>query len=127
MSNGTWLGLGASARRILALVAGVAQLLLLSAPLADLPERGSGVLTVAPGIATPDSPSIAPQHPATQQHNATTCPACIAQTLHAQASAVLRLPTVVVSERAPVEIRRAAPPHHDPPAAHLSRAPPVVS
>ncbi|MES1259728.1 MAG: hypothetical protein ABUL71_03970, partial [Gemmatimonadota bacterium] len=72
-------------------------------------------------------PALDAQQGQAKHHDATTCPACMAQSLHAQLTGSVRLPINVIAEQAPVEIPDAALPTLDPPATHLSRAPPVES
>jgi hypothetical protein len=127
MGTSSSISVATAFRRALSSVAIFAQLLLLFTPLVELRDGDTDSRAIAAGITRPDAPSMAPQHEQAQQHNATTCPACIAQSLHAQLTAPVRLPTTIVAERTPTEIRREVLPGHDPPTAHLSRAPPVVS
>ncbi|MGH7592639.1 MAG: hypothetical protein ACRELE_02115, partial [Gemmatimonadales bacterium] len=82
---------------------------------------------LAAGITTPAAATIAADRGHAPPHNPTTCPACIAQSLHAQVESSVHLPTLVVAERAPTDLHTALQPHHDPPSTHRSRAPPVVS
>lgn len=114
-------------RRALSSVAIFAQVVLIFAPLVDLHDGDGARRVIAAGLTTPDAPTMAAQTGHPLQHNATTCPACIAQSLHAQLSAAVRLPTVPVAERSVADRRSAALPQHDPPATLHSRAPPVVS
>ena len=119
--------LATAIRRSLASVASFAQLLLLFAPLVELRETGHGTDTVEAGVTAPNAPALDVQRGQAQHHDATTCPACIAQSLHAQLVGPVRLPTNVIAEQAPVEIPGAAVQTLDPPATHRSRAPPVAS
>jgi hypothetical protein len=114
-------------RRSLAIIATVAQVLLLFAPLAELRDEDHGIRTIAAGITRPDSPAIAPTPARSQPHNATTCPACIAQSLHAQVAHAAPLPAAAVIENQRFELRSAVVVSTGPPSAHQSRAPPVIS
>ena len=121
-------GEGATAvRRALASVAVFAQLLLLLGPLVEVHGSGSGPGTLVVAGSASGSVLAARQPGNPTPHNATTCPACIAQSLHAQLASGVRIPTLVVAARAPTDLRPALLPHHDPPSTHHSRAPPVVS
>jgi hypothetical protein len=114
-------------RRALASVAIFAQLLLVFAPLLEVRDGDNGTWPIAVGVTTPGALMVAGQPDHRPQHNPTTCPACIAQSLHAQLESSVRLPVVVVAQRAPVDLRTASLRHHDPPSLHHSRAPPVLS
>ncbi|MEO5797946.1 MAG: hypothetical protein ABIZ70_11655 [Gemmatimonadales bacterium] len=119
--------LAISIRRALAGVATVAQLLLLIMPLVDRNENGGAPLSIQ-ALVSGSITSIGAAVPTSAtHHDATTCPACIAQTLFAQVAFGVRLPTSIVSERAPADVRPLLLPHHDPPSSHQSRAPPAVS
>jgi hypothetical protein len=113
--------------RSLAGMAVFAQVLMLFTPLIEVRDTDAPGRVIAAGVTTPASASIASERGRTSPHNATTCPACIAQSLFAQVESGVRLPTLVVAERAPVDLRAAILRHHDPPSTHHSRAPPVVS
>ena len=126
MGTGLRSNLSIAITRALAILAIFAQMLLLFAPLVELHDGDNGARAVLAGASA--APSIAAgQQSHTPQHNPTTCPACIAQSLHAQLESGVRLPTITMAQRAPVDLRAAALPHHDPPSTHHSRAPPVVS
>jgi hypothetical protein len=112
--------------RALASVAVFAQVLLLFSPLLEI-RHGEGRAAISVAIASQQSGSWIQSHGSAIPHNPTTCPACIAQSLHAQVAPGVRLPTLLVAELAPVETATAVLPHHDPPSTHHSRAPPVVS
>ncbi|MES2304815.1 MAG: hypothetical protein V4558_04880 [Gemmatimonadota bacterium] len=114
-------------RRALSGVATVAQLLLLIMPLVDRNENGSAPVSIQSLVAGSGSSMGAATPTSTTHHDATTCPACIAQTLFAHVAFGVRLPTSIVSERAPADVRPLLLPHHDPPSSHQSRAPPAVS
>lgn len=120
-------GFAIAVRRALSSVAIFAQVILIFVPLVDLHDGDGAGRIIAAGLTTPDSPTIAAQQGQQPQHNATTCPACIAQSLHAQLSAAVHLPTVPVAERRVVDRRSSTLPQHDPPTTLHSRAPPVVS
>ncbi len=119
--------LATAIRRALASVAIFAQVLLLFSPLIELHDGDAGARVAIGTVGTSGAAMVAglPDH--TPQHNPTTCPACIAQSLHAQLASGVRLPTVVVAQQAPADFRTAHLPQHDPPSTHHSRAPPVVS
>ncbi len=104
-----------------------AQLLLLIAPFGEVRERGTVTRTLAAAESASGISTIAADHGASRPHDATTCPACIAQSLHAQLVPAMALATYTVADRAPSDRRSSLLPHHDPPAAHQSRAPPTVS
>ena len=120
-------GLATAVRRALASVATFAQLLLLFTPLVELRDTDSGPHAITAASLTPDAPSVGASHGQAVPHDATTCPACIAQSLHAQLVASVRLPTAIVAEPTPTEFRTDVLPYHDPPSTHRSRAPPAVS
>jgi hypothetical protein len=120
-------GLKSAIWRSLAAMAVFAQVLMLFTPLIEVRDTEAPGRVIAAGVTTPASASMASQRGRTTPHNATTCPACIAQSLFARVESGVRLPTLVVAERAPVDLRAEVLPHHDPPSTHHSRAPPVVS
>ena len=113
--------------RSLAALAVFAQALMLFTPLLEVRDTDAPGRVIAAGVTTPASASMAAERGRATPHNATTCPACIAQSLFARVESGVRLPTLVVAERAPVDLRAEALRHHDPPSTHHSRAPPVVS
>jgi hypothetical protein len=127
MGMGRQDGFAIAVRRALSSVAIFAQVILIFTPLVDLHDGDGAGRVIAAGLTTPDAATISAQQGQPLQHNPTTCPACIAQSLHAQLSAAVRLPTVPVAERSVVDRRSSALPQHDPPATLHSRAPPVVS
>lgn len=127
MGNGGRGSLHSGIRHALASVAIFAQALMIAAPLVEVRDANAGPVAFVIGAASPDAPTVAAEHSQAVPHNAATCPACIAQSLHAQRTADVRLPTVVVVERTPTDRHEAVLPHHDPPSTHHSRAPPVVS
>ena len=118
---------GKAIRRTLAIIASVAQVLLLFAPLVELQDSDHDLGSIVAGITRPDSPSMAPRHAPAQPHNATTCPACIAQSLHAQVAHAAPLPAGAVIERERFELRSAVVTSTGPPSSHHSRAPPAFS
>jgi hypothetical protein len=126
MSTGVGGELATAIRRALAGVAIFAQLLLLFSPLIELHDGDAGARATS-AIPAAGAAMVAGQPDRTPQHNPMTCPACIAQSLHAQLASGVRLPTVVVAQAAPVDLRTARLLQHDPPSTHHSRAPPVVS
>ncbi|HEY4322187.1 MAG TPA: hypothetical protein VGM77_13550 [Gemmatimonadales bacterium] len=113
--------------RLLTSVALAAQVVTLAAPLVDVQadQVSRGMMAVL--AAATSVPAIGPSHGTSIPHNPTTCPACIAQSLHAQLSATVRLPTLNVAERAPSDQRAKVDGGRDPPATHQSRAPPAVA
>ena len=113
--------------RALASTAVFAQLVVVLAPLVEIRDSEGPVRVLAAGVTTPAAVTIGAERGQAPPHNATTCPACIAQSLHAQVESGLHLPTLMVAERAPFDRRTTVLPHHDPPATHRSRAPPLVS
>jgi hypothetical protein len=114
-------------RRALSSVAIFAQLLLIFAPLVELHDGGAAPRALAAAVAPSGAALVAGQPDRTPPHNPTTCPACIAQSLHAQLESGVRLPTVVVAVGAPIDLPTAGLRYQDLPATHRSRAPPVVS
>ncbi|MES2124209.1 MAG: hypothetical protein V4503_05920 [Gemmatimonadota bacterium] len=127
MATRKWGDLAQAMTRSLASVAIFAQLLLIITPLVDVHEQGEAQVAALITQAPTGGSALTASQPATPEHNATTCPACIAQSLHAQLASGVRLPLVVVAESAPLDVRPTLLPHHDPPQAHQSRAPPAVS
>jgi hypothetical protein len=119
--------LATAIRRALASVAIFAQVLLLFAPLIEVHDGDAGARVVVAAVGTSGAAMVAGLPDRTPPHNPTTCPACIAQSLHAQLASGVRLPTVVVAQLAPADFHAAQLPQHDPPSTHHSRAPPVVS
>jgi hypothetical protein len=111
----------------LAATAVFAQVLMLFTPLIEVRDTDAPGRVIAAGVTTPGSAAMASERGRTSPHNATTCPACIAQSLFAQVESSVRLPTLVVAERTPVDLRAEVLRHHDPPSTLHSRAPPVVS
>jgi len=114
-------------RRALTGVAIVAQLLLLLAPLVELHDHDAGPRAITGETSAAGAAMVAGQPSRGQPHNATTCPACIAQSLHAQLASGVRLPTAIEMLRLTSDLRDTFLPHHDSPSTHRSRAPPVVS
>jgi hypothetical protein len=104
-----------------------AQVLMLFTPLIEVRDTDPPGRVIAAGVTTPASATMAAERGHAAPHNATTCPACIAQSLFARVESSVRLPTLVVAGRAPADLRAAVLPRHDPPSTHHSRAPPVVS
>jgi hypothetical protein len=119
--------LATAINRALASVAVFAQLLLWFAPLVEVHDGDAATWAFAVGVTTSQAVIFAGQPDRLPQHNPMTCPACIAQSLHAQLASSVRLPTVVAVPRASIDLRATLLPHHDPPSTHRSRAPPVVS
>lgn len=113
--------------RLIASVAIVAQVVTLAAPLVDVQadQVSRGMMAVL--AAATSVPAIGTSHGSAIPHNPTTCPACIAQSLHAQLSVAVRLPTLTVAERTPPDQRATVDGGRDPPATHQSRAPPAVA
>lgn len=104
-----------------------AQVLMLFTPLIEVRDRDAPGRAIAAGVTAPGSATVAAERSRAAPHDATTCPACIAQSLFARVESGVRLPTLAAAERAPADLRAAALPHYDPPSSHHSRAPPVVS
>jgi hypothetical protein len=111
-------------RRMIAAVALVAQVVMVFAPMGDL----CGVTRdTAPAlVAAAGGAAIGVQHPG-RPHDAATCPACIAQSLHAQLVSAFSLPTLAIASRAPEDLRTTFIAHRGLPTSHQSRAPPVRS
>jgi len=120
-------GIKSAIWRSLAATAVFAQVLMLFTPLLEVRDTDAPGRVFAAGVTTPASASMGTERGRATPHNATTCPACIAQSLFARVESCVRLPTMVVAERAPVDLRAEVLRHHDPPSTHHSRAPPVVS
>jgi len=114
-------------RRALTSVAVFAQVLLVCSPLIEVRDGEIHHRVLAAGVCTPGVATISADRASTSHHNATTCPACIAQSLHAQVVSPVRMPTFVVGERTVTHAPGVVAPHHDPPSAHHSRAPPALS
>lgn len=113
--------------RGLASLAVFAQVLMLFTPLIEVRDSAGLRPVIAAGVTAPTSVAIGAQHDRQSPHNATTCPACIAQSLFARVESGVRLPSLVIAERTPIDLRAEVLPHHDPPSTHHSRAPPFVS
>ncbi len=114
-------------RRALISVAVFAQVLLVFAPLLEVREDDTAARGIISAVTNHGDAAWVSAHERPAPHNPTTCPACIAQSLHARLESGVRLPTVVVVDRALADRRTTLVPHHDPPSTHHSRAPPVVS
>src|SRR5579862_9429490 len=115
MSTGANGGITTAIHRALTSVAMFAQVMLLFAPLIDVQDTGPGHRAFAVGMTTPGIATMGSPRESSRHHDAATCPACIAQSLHAQLVASVRLPTLTVAERAPSDRRIEVLPHHDPP------------
>lgn len=120
-------GLTTAISAALASVAVFAQLLLLAAPLIEIHDVDVGARVVSAVLTSSHNVIAAGHENRTPAHNPTTCPACIAQSLHARVEQGVRLPTLLVASRTPPDVRAALLPHHDPPSTHHSRAPPTVA
>lgn len=127
MGIGSRTGLAMAVRHAVACVAIFAQALLLFTPLVELRDAHAGPSTISAGAITPDAPSVAPQHERSRQHDATSCPACIAQSLHAQVAPGAPPPTCEIVECHALDLRSAVAASHGPSSAHRSRAPPSIS
>jgi hypothetical protein len=127
MGSGRRTDLRIAIRHALSSVAIFAQVLLLFTPLLELRHRDGATAAIAAGFSTPEVATISADHGQSPPHNPTTCPACIAQSLHAQLASSMHLPTIVVTHRVVADRGASALPQHDPPSSHHSRAPPVVS
>jgi hypothetical protein len=114
-------------RHALSSVAIFAQVLLLFTPLVELRDRHGSTHADPSAISAPGVAAVGADHGQAPPHNPSTCPACIAQSLHAQLASSMRLPTILVTHRLVADRRAAVLPQHDPPSSHHSRAPPVVS
>jgi hypothetical protein len=114
-------------RRGLALVAVLAQVAIVFAPLVEVHDAQAG-RTSAGAIPVPSrGAAIGAQQNHRPPHNPTTCPACIAQSLHAQQTSNVRIPTLAFAERGRLELRTAIFLGDENPSTHRSRAPPLVS
>ena len=111
----------------MAALALVMQAALLFSPLVEL--RNARAASVEPyrigmaqgaGVVVPARGSSAP-------HDETTCPACVARSLHARTEALAAVPVSTTEARAPAERTAADAPQPAHPSSHLSRAPPVVA
>lgn len=127
MDIGTRRDLYRAISRGLASLAVFAQVLMVFTPLIEVRDSTGQQLIIAAGVTMPTAATIGAEHDRPSPHNATTCPACIAQSLFARVESAVRLPSLVVAERRPVDLRAEVLPHHDPPSTHYSRAPPFVS
>jgi N-acetylglutamate synthase/N-acetylornithine aminotransferase len=114
-------------RRALTSAAVFAQALLVCSPLVEVRDAEVHNRVLAAGVSTPGITTMAADRGTASHHNATTCPACIAQSLHAQVVSPVRMPTFVIGERAVSQAPGVVAAHHDPPSAHHSRAPPALS
>lgn len=120
-------GLPHAINRALTGAAILAQFVMIAAPLIDARDVDTGGSRPAAVVAASGAVVSAGESGQLPPHNPATCPACIAQSLHAQVAPVVSLPAFVVSFGVRPELRTAAVPQHDPPSSHQSRAPPVVS
>lgn len=123
-SRGT---LATTLRRALASAAVFAQALLLLAPSGEAHEGFSGPAVIGAFSATQNAPALAPSHDLGHRHDTTTCPACIARSLHAQVAGATALPTHAVVERHSLQPSHAAAVSTGSLSAHRSRAPPTFS
>ena len=118
--------LGAAFRRALAAAALVAQVALLVAPLADVHDAAAVDPGAIPAVSAGGANGITAQQSHERAHNPATCPACIAQSLHANFERPVGVPAVAVVQASPADPRAAGRPQRGPPATHQSRAPPLA-
>lgn len=120
--------LQAWARTATAVWIAAVQLVLILAPLSEIPD-GAGAPGIAQiGASLAPQPAVSTRGPVQHQHvhNEATCPACIARSLHARLEAFAPLPASAVEHSTPVESYSSSPRPADPPSSNLSRAPPVA-
>lgn len=126
MSIGQRRGFWFRVQRIIAVVALVAQGAMLVAPLGDVRD-GPPAATLAQAASASGTAFVhGPAQPA-RPHNPATCPACIAQSLHAQLAPAFALPTFWHASRTAVDHPAAFVVHRAAFSSHHSRAPPVRS
>ncbi len=124
LPRGRW---GHQVHRLTAAIAVVLQVMLLFAPLSEIRDARAASAARAElthrigGSVDGGSRSTAPIH------DESTCPACIARSLHARLESLTPLPVLAVEERTPPAVASVVRAHADPPTFQLSRAPPVAS
>jgi hypothetical protein len=118
--------LGRWARAATAAWIAVVQLVLVLAPLSEIPDGATALR--APAAASASGNAVAPRDLAERghTHNEATCPACIARSLHARLEVLAPLPVVATEQRTPTEAYVPSPRPADPPSSNLSRAPPIA-
>ena len=117
--------LGFVARCAAAALLALLQLTVLIAPLAEVVaghDAVAGSARVAPRVGAPETPPGRHQAP----HDETTCPACIARSLHAAVEGPLLQPTSRTEQRSTPDLHITLPTLQQLPPAHPSRAPPVA-
>jgi hypothetical protein len=115
------------ARRILAMLMAVVQLVVVLAPLTEVRNQAGGRL-VRGTAEHPIHEGIAPSDPAKQpaKHDEATCPACIVRSLHARLEALTPLPVSGTELHTAALPALASLPRINPSFSNFSRAPPVV-
>lgn len=114
-------------RRGLALVAILAQIAIVFAPLVEVHDAQTGSVATATIPIPSQGAAIGTQQNHRPPHNPMTCPACIAQSLHAQLTSNVRIPTLAFAEQGRSEFRAEIFLSGDHPSSHRSRAPPQVT
>jgi hypothetical protein len=116
-----------SARRIIAMLMAVVQLVMVLAPLTEVRDQASGQLVGTTGE-HPTRAGIASSGPADQRakHDEATCPACIVRSLHARLEALAPLPLSGTEQHTASVPAPASLPRINPSFSNFSRAPPVV-
>jgi Protein of unknown function (DUF2946) len=115
------------ARRIVAMLVAVVQLVIVLAPLTEVRDQASGQLVGVAGE-HPTRAGVASSNPADQRakHDEATCPACIVRSLHARLEALAPLPVSGTEQHTAALPAPASLPRINPSFSNFSRAPPVV-
>lgn len=109
------------ARRLLATMALVAQWVAVAAPLVDIHPAASAVTGTA-ALVDADS-----RLPGGERHDASQCPGCIAQSIHAAPAPTARMIALTIGMHHPPEATAAGRPIPGDRSPHRSRAPPSHS
>ena len=119
--------LASPARRIVAMLVAVVQLVIVLAPLTEVRYQASGRLVGTTGE-HPTREGIASSDPANQpaKHDEATCPACIVRSLHARLEALAPLPVSGTELHTAALPAPGSLPRINPSFSNFSRAPPVV-
>lgn len=115
-------------RWVTATVALVMQVTPMFGSLAELRDQRAAAAESQRVVAAHGRTIVIPGRPSsTKPHDETTCPACIARSMHARLETLAPLPVLTVEERTASEFFASAPRQTAVATLHLSRAPPVTS
>ncbi|HEX3234445.1 MAG TPA: hypothetical protein VHR41_09625 [Gemmatimonadales bacterium] len=119
--------LASPARRIIAMLLAVVQLVMVLASLTEVPDHAGGRVVAGTGERSLHE-AFAPSDPGHERakHDEATCPACIVRSLHARLEALAPLPISGAEQHTAALPAPASLPCVDPSFSNFSRAPPVV-